>query len=177
MPHSYLKATMIEESTPNIVPETVYFDAELRPHRSLSPAGFMIVMVVATAFGFTIGVSFMLAGAWPVVGFCGLEVLLLYVAFRLNFRSGQIFERIRLTDHSLQIRRFGPKGELEQWEIEPSWLRVEIEKSRRHTGQLTLSSHGKSVVVGRFLPPHERLEIATALRIAVERYRGGAIAL
>jgi uncharacterized membrane protein len=167
---------MMSESMAKKPLETVYFDAELRPHRSLGPVGFTIVMAVATAFGFTVGITFMLAGAWPVFGFCGLEIALLYAAFRLNYRSGQRFERIRLTDNGLQVRRYGPKGETERWEIEPNWLRVEIDRTSRRIGQLTLSSHGRSVVVGGFLPPAERVEIAAALRNAIERYRSAAIA-
>ncbi len=156
--------------------EAVYFDAELRPNRSLSPAGFTIVMAVATAFGFTIGIAFMLVGAWPVFGFCGLEIALLYFAFRLNYRSGRQYERIRLTDSSLQVRRFGPKGEIDCWETEPNWLRIEVDEASKRNGKLTLSSHGKSYSIGGFLAPEERLEVAAALRNAIERYRGTALA-
>ncbi|NKB55443.1 MAG: DUF2244 domain-containing protein [Alphaproteobacteria bacterium] len=162
---------MSTESTPKTYAETVYFDVELRPHRSLGPVGFTIVMAVATAFGITIGVAFMLVGAWPVFGFCGLEILLLYAAFRLNYRSGQRYERIRLTSNSLQVRRYGPKGETGRWDIEPNWLRIEVDEPARRNGRLTLSSHGRSVTVGGFLPPKERVEVADALRDAIERYR------
>lgn len=164
---------MHPESTPKDGTGTVYFDAVLRPHRSLGPGGFAIVMAVATAFGFTIGITFMLAGAWPVFGFCGLEILLLYIAFRLNYRSGRRYERIRLTDDGLQVRCYGPKGEVARWEIEPNWLRVDIDESAPRTSRLTLSSHGRSVTIGRFLPPAERIEVAHALRAALERYRVG----
>lgn len=133
--------------------------------------GFTLVMGVATAFGFIIGVAFMLAGAWPVFGFCGLEIGLLYVAFRLNYRAGRRYERIRLTDDGLEVRQYGPKGETGRWAVEPSWLRVTVEDAPPHKGELTLSSHGRSLVVGRFLPPAERPEIAAALREAIARYR------
>jgi uncharacterized membrane protein len=170
----YLKSTMNIESMLNDEPETVYFDTELRPHRSLGPVGFSVVMGIATAFWITIGVAFMLVGAWPVLGFCGLELLLLYAAFRLNYRSGRRYERIRLTNHGLQVRRFGPSGETGSWEIEPNWLRVDVDGPTRRKGQLTLSSHGRFVTVGGFLPPEERLEVADALRAAIERYRRAA---
>ena len=167
----YLKTTMNAESTPKDQPETVYFDAELRPHRSLSPTGFTIVMVAAAALGFAIGTAFMIAGAWPVMGFCGLELLLLYVAFRLNCRSGRRYEHIRLTDGGLEIHRYGPKGDVRSSEIEPNWLRVDIGVAPPHKGQLVLSSHGRAVTIGGFLGPDEKIELATALRAAIERYR------
>lgn len=167
---------MRDESTPKAAPETVYFDAELRPHRSLGPTGFALVMGVATAFGFIIGVAFMLAGAWPVIGFCGLEIGLLYVAFRLNYRAGRRYERIRLTDDGLQVRQYGPKGETGRWEAEPGWLRVAVNEVPPHKGEITLSSHGRAMVIGRFLPPAERREVAEALRAAIARYRGAPAA-
>ncbi len=171
---SYLKTVMNTESMPKPTPEKVYFDAELRPHQSLSPTGFTLVMLAASVLGFAIGISFMIAGAWPVFGFCGLELILLYVAFRLNYRSGRRYERIRLTGNGLQIRRYGPKGETGRDEIEPSWLRVAVSESAPNKGQLVLSSHGRSVTVGGFLPPGERREVAAALRAAIERYRAPA---
>lgn len=161
------------ESTPK--DGTVYFDAELRPHRSLNPTGFAIVMVAASALGFAIGISFMIAGAWPVLGFCGLELVLLYVAFRLNYRSGRNYEHIRLTDAGLQIRRYGPKGETGREDLEPGWLRVAVSETAPTKDQLVLSSHGRSVTIGGFLPLDERRAVAAALRDAIARYRAPAV--
>jgi uncharacterized membrane protein len=96
---------------------------------------------------------------------------LLYAAFRLNYRSGKRYEHIRLTEGGLQIRRYGPKGETGRDEIEPSWMRVAIGETVPNKGQLVLTSHGRSITIGSFLPPAERLKIADALRAAIERYR------
>ena len=162
---------MTQDQTPDYGAKTVYFDAELRPHRSLGPRGFLVVMAVATGFGFVIGVAFMLIGAWPVLGFCGLELVLLYLAFRLNYRDGRRRERIRLTDRGLEIRAIAPNGAVQIWSVEPSWLRVEVENTRRKGGRITLSSHGRGTVIGTFLAPAERDEVARALRAAIARYR------
>ena len=54
----------------------------LTPHRSLSPTGFLIFMAVLGGISFVTGMVFLLAGAWPVFGFLGLDVLLVYWAFR-----------------------------------------------------------------------------------------------
>src|SRR5215470_12384369 len=83
-------------ANPGSEPGPVEFDAILRPHRSLGPTGFLILMSLVATVGFAAGVTFLLIGAWPVFGFCGLEVVLLYVCFRLNYRGGRCFERIRL---------------------------------------------------------------------------------
>ncbi|MBT5108238.1 MAG: DUF2244 domain-containing protein [Rhodospirillaceae bacterium] len=156
---------------PDIKDPSVYFDAALRPHRSLDRTGFLIVMTLAVVFGFTIGVGFMLIGAWPVLGFCGAEILLLYIAFRINYRSGQWFEHLVLSDDGLLVRRYGPRGEVGRWEFEPSWLRIYIDEERPHGGALTLSSHGRSLAIGGFLTPGERSEVAAALQEAIAQYR------
>ena len=169
----YFKTAMNNESTPN--GPVIYFDAKLRPYRSLNPTGFAILMLAASVLGFAIGISFMIAGAWPVFGFCGLELILLYVAFHFNYRSGREFEHIRLTDAGLQIRRYGPKGETSREDIEPSWLRVTINETPPDKGKLILSSHGQSIKIGDFLTPNKRYEVAAALRAAIEHYRAPAL--
>ena len=49
------------------------------PYRSLSKRGFAIVMAVLTSLAFCIGLGFFLLGAWPVIGFLGLEILVVWV--------------------------------------------------------------------------------------------------
>lgn len=155
----------------DVVGGQVYFDAALTPHRSLSKFGFFLLMSTATIFGVAIGVAFLLAGAWPVIGFCGLELVVLYVAFRLNYRSGRWSERILLTDKGLLVNRYGPNDEVDQWSLEPSWLQVEMDDPPRQGSLLKLTSHGRSLVIGGFLTPAERLEVADALRDAITAYR------
>ena len=151
--------------------QRVFFDAELRPHRSLGPSGFAIVMAVATGFGFVIGIMFMIAGAWPVLGFCGLEILLLYIAFRLNYRAGLRREHISVTGRGLRIRYLAPDGRVSNWETEPSWLRVSVENPRRGAGRIVLSSRGQQTSIGSFLTHTERQELADALETAIQEYR------
>ena len=58
------------------------FSAVLTPHRSLSATGFLILMMLVGGVSFAAGIVFLMMGAWPVFGFFGLDVLLLYLAFR-----------------------------------------------------------------------------------------------
>src|SRR4029078_9097194 len=74
------------------------FRALLTPHRSLSPTGFMILMGAVCLVSFGTGLLFYLLGAWPVIGFMGLDVLLIYVAFRLNYREGRLYELVDLKE-------------------------------------------------------------------------------
>ncbi len=147
------------------------FDAELTPHRSLSPRGFVILMSAVCAISFAAGLAFYLAGAWPVVGFLGADVLLIYLAFKINYRRGRLVERLHLTRDSLTVSRVWPGGRSRSWEFQPYWLQVEMADPPRHDSQLVLRSHGRSLVVGSFLTKEERAEVATALRTALTRVR------
>src|SRR5262245_4816074 len=91
-------------------PDDLLFDAVLRPHRSLSKLGFLIFMPVVATFSFVAGIVFLLQGAWPVFGFLGLEVVLVYVAFKMNYRDGRVVETVQLRHQELLVRRIDPKG-------------------------------------------------------------------
>lgn len=149
----------------------VYLDASLHPHRSLSPKGFALVMAAVALCGSAVGISFFLAGAWPVAGFAGLEILLLYLAFKLNFRDAKRTEHIRLTDEGLEITRIKPNGKSARVLLEPTWIQVMMDDPPEHHSQLVVASRGKGLVLGAFLTPGERLEVANALRDALARYR------
>jgi uncharacterized membrane protein len=145
-------------------PEPVLFDAHLRPHRSLSPAGFRVLMAASAAALLGVGAVFFAAGAWPVIGFCGLEFVLVYLFFRLNFRDLRRCETIRLTAHELEIRRIAPDGAVvERVSLQPYWVRVAIENAPGRANRLVLSSHGRTMAVGSFLTPEEREDLARAL--------------
>jgi len=150
----------------------VLFDAILTPHRSLSLLGFAILMAVVAGVNVGLGVAFMLRGAWPIFGFCGLDVLLFYVMFRLNYRSARMFERVRLLPDELIVERHDARGRKESWSFQPYWLRIAIDDPPEHHSQLVLSSHGRALAVGSFLTPGERFDLAQSLRSALQSRRG-----
>jgi uncharacterized membrane protein len=150
------------------------FDAVLSPHRSLSPLGFWLVMGGVATISFAAGIAFVLQGAWPVFGYFGLDVLLVYWAFRASYRSGRLYETVRLTRDQLVVRRVLPGGRTRTWAFQPYWLRIELSDPDEHHSRLTLSAQGKAVTIGSFLTPQERFELADALRSALRRAQGPA---
>ena len=160
-------------------PGPARFDAVLYPSRSLPPRGFLVLMTVAGVVSVGLGAGFYAIGAWPVTGFFSLDVLLLYLAFRWNYRAGRVAEFVRLDADGLTVRRVRPDGRARTWRFEqPYWVRVEVVddgRSRRHGGggggRLTLSAHGRSLTIGAFLTAEERREVALALQAALAAYR------
>ena len=145
----------------------VIFDAELAPNRSLGRAGFIAVMASVIVISVGLGVFFLLQGAWPVLGFFGLDIALLYLAFRLSYRSGRLRETICVTADEVVVRRIAPNGRTTEWRFNPYWLRVALDEPVEHHSQITLTSHGRSLVIGPFLSPEERASLVAALRDAL----------
>ena len=145
----------------------VFFDAVLSPNRSLPRPGFIAVMAGVIVVSVGLGTFFLLQGAWPVFGFFGLDILLLYLAFRLSYRSGRLRETITVTADEVVVRRIAPNGRTTEWRFNPYWLRVALDDPVEHESQITLTSHGRSLVIGPFLAPEERASLVRALREAL----------
>jgi uncharacterized membrane protein len=148
-----------------------FYYAELRPHRSLPLRGFAIVMAVLALASFLIGVGFVLRGAWPVTPFFGLDIGLVYLAFRFSYRSARQREHLRLTEEALTLERVDVYGGRQRWRFQPFWLRVIFEERDSESNRLSLASHGKSVAIGTFLGPSERRKVAVALKAALGLWR------
>ncbi len=149
------------------------FRAVLMPHRSLPPAGFMIVMALLGGISFTAGVAFLWIGAWPVLGFFGLDLLLVYFAFKLNYRSGRLRELVEIDDGELRVTRIHPSGRRERFSFQSAWVRVNLREEVDGRTELSVSHHARALVFGRFLTDDERRDFSEALRGALVTARGG----
>ena len=151
------------------------FEATLYPYRSLSREGFGMLMTAVVAVAFTAGFIVTQAGAWPTAIFLALDVVLIFAAFKLNYRSGRLVETVRLTREVLEVRRIHPDGKVEEWRLQPYWLRVETIPTetglKAPPAEVRLYSHGKSLGLGRFLTDPERESFADALGAALARCR------
>jgi uncharacterized membrane protein len=131
-------------------------------------------MIAFGAISFLTGMLFLAMGAWPVLGFFGLDVLLLYVAFRLNYRSGRGYETVELTPARFVLTRVHPSGRREQHDCESYWTRVSLREWPDGRTALSVVSRGTELAFGSFLTDDERRGLAAALREALLSARGGA---
>ena len=148
------------------------FSAVIKPHRSLSSRGFAVVMLLVVAGSFTISFAFWLRGAWPVVGFFGLDIFLVQLAFRMSYRQARAAEEYRLTRERLSVRKTAPSGRSTEVGFNPYWARLEIDRHPEIgvTG-LRIASHGSRLDIARFLGPRERERFAGALGAALAQVR------
>ncbi|MBS0550645.1 MAG: DUF2244 domain-containing protein [Proteobacteria bacterium] len=146
----------------------VHFATSLSPHRSLSAEGFKWLIRGAIAANLMIGLPMYLLGAWPVMGFMGLDVFLLWFLFKRNYLDARRSETLVLTDRELIVDRRAPDGEREEHRLDAYWLKVELGEEN---ARLVLSSRGNRVVIGRFLSPDERAKVAGQLKAALAALR------
>jgi uncharacterized membrane protein len=158
-------------------PETAepeLFSALLTPHRSLNRTGFLVLMTFLSVVSFAAGLAFLLMGAWPVLGFFGLDVVAIYWAFRVNFRRAKATEEIRVTASELRVRRVSHRGHVVEWVLNPLWVQLD-QKTHAEFGieKLYLVSKGRRVSIGSFLGPDEKASFAKALTAALQAARRG----
>ncbi|WPZ35553.1 DUF2244 domain-containing protein [Thalassobaculum sp. OXR-137] len=149
--------------------EKPVLDLVLYPHRSLSPQGFLLLMGGIAGLSFMIGLIFFLVGAWPIVGFLGLDVAVIYGAFRLNYRAARAYETIRLCGNELEVVKIDARGRRRRYVMPSAWLRVDLEARPRRTSRLTLWSRGRALEIGVFLGQEEKDGLADVLRDGLRR--------
>ncbi|MGA3309791.1 MAG: DUF2244 domain-containing protein [Xanthobacteraceae bacterium] len=154
--------------------EPTIFSAIITPHRSLNSTGFLILMLIIGGISFVSGMMFLVIGAWPVFGFFGLDVLLIYWAFRVNFRAARAYEEVTVTASELTVRKVSHRGGVREWTLNPVWVRLDrIVHEEFGIERLFLVSRGRRLPIAAFLGPHEKASFARALSTALGEAKRG----
>ena len=154
--------------------EPTLFSALLTPHRSLGSVGFVVLMSIIAVVSFAGGAVFYVVGAWPVGFFFGLDAVLIYWAFRVNYRAADAYEQVTVTPSELRVRKVTHRGKVSEWSLNPLWTRLDQEKHEDFgLMRLFLISHGKRLAVASFLGPDEKESFAKALSAAIGEAKRG----
>jgi uncharacterized membrane protein len=159
-----------------LAPDRPLFSAILTPHRSLTGVGFLAVMLAIGGISFASGILFLVLGAWPVTGFLGLDVALVYWAFRANYRAANAYEEVTVTPSELKLRKVSHRGKIAEWSLNPLWVKLDREVDEEFgTARLFLVSRGRKLPVAGFLAPAEKDSFAAALGAAIGEAKRGPI--
>jgi uncharacterized membrane protein len=154
--------------------EAELFSARLRPHRSLNRTGFLVLMAVVSVVSFAAGVVFLAMGAWPVLGFFGLDALAIWWAFRIYFRRARASEEIRVTPSELSVRRISHRGHIVEFSFNPLWVQLDRETHAEFgIERLYLVSKGRRIAIAGFLGADEKARFSNALTAALQAARRG----
>ena len=148
----------------------VLFSARLTPHRSLGRTGFRVVMVFVAAVCLTVGAVFWSMGLWPVMGFMGLDILALWWAIRMSYRSGRAHEDVEVSRRHLLVRQVGPAGHAREHWFNPfgTFFHVDRHPEFGVTG-LKLQNRNRELALGGFLNPDDKESFAEAFGLALAR--------
>ncbi len=154
--------------------EPEIFSAVITPHRSLGRTDFLVLMLCIGAVSFAAGMMFLVIGAWPVFGFLGFDVLLIYWAFRANFRAARAYEVVTVTACELTVRKVSHRGRVREWTLNPLWVRLDrIVHEEFGIERLFLVSHGRRLLIAAVLGPDEKASFARALSTALGEAKRG----
>ncbi|WP_428698899.1 DUF2244 domain-containing protein [Stappia sp.] len=151
-----------------------FFAALLTPYRSLGPAGFRVLMLFVCGICLSTGLLFLSLGAWPVFGFLGLDVLLVFLAFRWNYKAARAFEEVRVSRTEVRIRKVLASGREQSFTCNPFWARLHLrEEEDEGVTRIMLTARDRAIEIGSFLNPEDRTSFAGALRSALALAQSG----
>lgn len=149
------------------------FAATLTPHRSLSPRGKRVVIGLVAALALVPGIIFYVAGAWPVVGFMGLDVIAIWAALTISMRAGRAQEVVTLWPGTLEVKKIDAKGIEEVLTFEPSNVRFVIDRDyNERVTAMWLREREQRVALGAFLSQEEKISFSKAFGTALRKARG-----
>ena len=150
------------------------FAAELMPYRSLGFRGFRIFLVIAAVMTLLHVFVFLVIGAWPIVFFFGLDFVLLFGAFWLNYHAARAREEVSVSRTDVSVRKYAPSGRMTEHRFNPFWARFSI-KRHQEIGivSMKISGGGRQTDIGSFLNRDDRetFAIAFARALATARSR------
>ncbi len=168
-----MAAPMSETRSPDPA-SAVLYQAVLHPHRSLTLKGVRLVVVLVACASIVASIPFLVMGFWPVAGFYGLDVALLWFALRTNVTEAQGYEEVRVSPLELLLRKVPVRGVPAEFRFNPVWTRLHrFEHHEFGVQHLSLVSRGQSVSVGHFLSPDEKANLHDGLSAALATARRG----
>jgi len=152
-------------------PETLFFEAVVKPHRSLSRRAMLMVIGGMLAGSLTVTSLMYFLGAWLVIGFNGADIVLAMVMLWLNMRAARARETITLSGSALAVHRTDVSGRRESFSLEPYWLNITLAERAGTVPKLLLSTRGRHYEVARQLGEAQKRDLAAALARALARLR------
>ncbi|WP_133650523.1 DUF2244 domain-containing protein [Paraburkholderia flava] len=146
--------------------EPVLRDWVMKRNCSVSPRQFVYFYVSLAAFSLLIALLLVLRGAWLVLPFTGIDLLVVGAAFAIYARHAVDYERIRLFPNRLVIEQVSAER-VTQFEFNPRWVRIEPGKTPRD--RIRLVSRGETITIGQHLAQYRRAQFAAELRMWLGR--------
>lgn len=126
----------------------------MQPNRSLTAKGRIVWLMLIASAALVTGGGAVALGAWPVLPFAGLEVALIWLAFRVIASHDHDYEVLRVVDQQFEWEcRTG--DHVQRLRGNAAWANVQVMRKRQHC-QVRLRYGGECVPLGRFITDQRR---------------------
>ena len=149
----------------------LYMDAVITPNRSLSPRGFLLLIGLFAALNAVLAGFFLSIGALPIPIFLGLDVLGVWLAFKVSYASARTAEVVQVSAEQVTVLHQAPGWRRVVWRSPTAFTGVDLEGQGEHEARVRLRLSGRRLTVASALSPREREHFAEALKAALGRAR------
>jgi uncharacterized membrane protein len=148
------------------------FAATLTPHRSLTRRGYRYVIALFCVLATIPAIVFFSLGAWPIVGFLGIDLIAIGWALSSSMKSGKQFEEVTLWPDELEVKQVAPNGKVELTRFNPFFVKLVIDRDfNERTTALHLRTRDSDLVIGAFLNPDDKASFAKVFGSALKKAR------
>ena len=145
----------------------LYMDDAIRPYRSMSRQGLLVILGVLLAFNLLITVFLFAIGAFPAPIFLGVDFVGVLIAFHVSNRRAKVGQRVQVTHDEVRVIRERAGGAHTLWTSPTAFTRVEVEQDDGRVRQVRLRLRNQSMALAAALGPAEQAEFATRLQAAM----------
>ena len=136
------------------------FKRVARRNNSLSSTGRLIAFALIFVASVGIAAAFAIFGAWLILPFAGLEMLVLFFAFHYMERHAGDYELIEIDGDTVKVE-WVSAGNRRGGVFNRHWAQV---VAGGGGGRLALRSHGRELEIGRYMNDEQRQDLARALK-------------
>ena len=147
------------------VPHSNIFRITLRPNASLSWRGNLWFIASVSALALLIALGFALVGAYFILPFSGLEILVLFCSCYYLCRRNLRQEVITLSEQSVLIEK-GIKQPQQSWRYERSQTQIHVHHGTTPWDSPTVTLHCQEqhIELGAFLNKREKIQLINSLK-------------
>ena len=148
--------------------EATKFEILLKPNSSLTGAARVLFLGSIFFICSVIGIGFFLVGGTMILPFAGLEIILVYLAFRLSFNWSNQKQIIILSKEHVEVRVDGLK-EFFTWKEFRSFATFNVTKDDSRDEDLSFRSKGKEIYIGDFLNQEDKQRLKEEVSTIIQK--------
>ena len=155
----------IDTSVPNRI------SIRLQPQVTLFKTETKIVLFLLVLFSWIIGGSFFLLGAWPVLIFLAVDILLIYYFLKKGSSNVADWDEIDINGKELIVRKVRNSRCFNVFNIKTYWSKVELTGQRYGRSKLIVSFRDNYSEIASFLDWKSKVKLERYLNFELHKLR------